>query len=104
VQSEATVTSTTAQYQVGRVTFASVLEAITGYVADVEAFYESVAAIQRVEIAQREVSLEAADGLPPLGIGASSMPGAGGMGAGASPAAAVAQPLQTTGSGSMSRM
>ena len=104
VQSEATVTSTTAQYQVGRVTFASVLEAITGYVADLEAFYESIAAIQRVEIAQREVSLEAAGGLPPRGMGASSVPGAGGMGASASPAAAVAQPLQTAGSGSMSRM
>jgi len=54
VLSEATVSSTIAQYQVGKVTFASVLEALNGYVADINAFYESIATTQRVAIAQRE--------------------------------------------------
>ncbi len=38
VQSDATVSSTLSQYQVGRVTFASVLEALSGYLADVNGF------------------------------------------------------------------
>jgi outer membrane protein TolC len=79
VQTAATVASTTAQYQVGRVTFASVLESLNGYVADISAYYESVAAIQRVDIAQREVSLDPAVGPAWDGIGG-SMPGAGDRG------------------------
>jgi len=86
VQSEATVSSTMLQYQVGRVTFASVLEALTGYVADINAFYESIAAAQRIDIAQREVSLD-----PTLGLAS----GAG---------APSVQPADTAGSASMSRM
>jgi outer membrane protein TolC len=68
VQSEATVASTLLQYQVGRVTFASVLEALSGHLADVNGFLESVAASQRVAISQRELSLDApesAGGPPP---------------------------------------
>ena len=105
VQSEATVASTTAQYQVGRVTFASVLEALTGYVADIDAFYESVAATQRVEIAQRELSLDPAAGLAPGGMSGSTVPGTGGMGESSFPEAAAAAPQRgTAGSGSMARM
>ncbi|MEK7705766.1 MAG: TolC family protein, partial [Myxococcota bacterium] len=63
VQSEATVASTLAQYQVGRVTFGSVLEALTGYVGDLDAFYSSVLAAHRLGIAQRELSLEPVDAL-----------------------------------------
>ena len=59
VESEATVVSTLAQYQVGRVSFASVLEALAGYLADRNGFLDSVAAAQRIAIAEREVSLEA---------------------------------------------
>jgi outer membrane protein TolC len=87
VQTAATVASTTAQYQVGRVTFASVLESLNGYVADISAYYESVAAIQRVDIAQREVSLDPAVGPAWDGIGG-SMPGAGDRGERPSRAAA----------------
>ncbi|MDD5306817.1 MAG: TolC family protein [Deltaproteobacteria bacterium] len=65
VQSEATVASTMAQYEVGRATFASVLEALTGYVADISAFYESIAAAQRIDIAEREVSLDSEAGPAP---------------------------------------
>lgn len=56
-RSEATVVSTQAQYQVGRVSFASVLEALAGYLADRNGYLESVAAAQRIAIAEREISL-----------------------------------------------
>jgi cobalt-zinc-cadmium efflux system outer membrane protein len=90
VQSEATVTSTLAQYQVGRVTFASVLEALGGYVADVGGFLDSVAAAQRLAIASREVSLDASPGAPMGGGGALGFPGAGGAGGDLAPGAPVA--------------
>jgi len=76
IQSEATVSSTMTQYGVGRVTFASVLEALTGYVNDYNGFLESVASAQRLAIAQREVSLDP-PALAAPGMGTSSMPGAG---------------------------
>jgi outer membrane protein TolC len=106
VQSEATVSSTMLQYQVGRVSFAAVLDALNGYVADVNGFYESVAAAQRVDIAQREISLDAVVGSVASGMGSSPAIGAGGMGnrsssdTGASPA----QPDSNAGSESTSRM
>jgi cobalt-zinc-cadmium efflux system outer membrane protein len=59
IQSEATVTSTLAQYQVGAVGFASVLESLAGYVADQNGFLDSLAAAQQVAIAERAVSLDA---------------------------------------------
>ncbi|MBK8480177.1 MAG: TolC family protein [Proteobacteria bacterium] len=70
VLSETTVSSTLVQYQVGRVSFAAVLEALDGYLSDVNSFYESLAATQRVAIAQREVSLDA-----PATLAASGMRG-----------------------------
>lgn len=106
IQSEATVSSTLVQYQVGRVTFASVLEALTGYLSDLNGFYESVAAAQRVDIAQREVSLEPVAGAVSSGMGGSSVPGAGGMGSGsaASPGPSSPLPGSAAGSGSTNRM
>jgi outer membrane protein TolC len=77
VQSDATVSSTLAQYQVGRVTFASVLEALAGYLSDVNGFYDSVAAAQRIAIAEREISLDAPGGPATGGMGGPAMPGAG---------------------------
>jgi len=85
VQSEATVSSAMASYQVGRVPFASVLEALSGYLADRVGFYESVAAAQRTEVAQRELSLESVEGVAAGGMGG-SVPGSATMG-GAAPAA-----------------
>jgi outer membrane protein TolC len=76
IQSEATVASTTSQYRVGRVTFASVLEALAGYLADVDGFLQSVAEAQRVAIAQGEVSLQATGGAGGS-IGSGGFPGAG---------------------------
>jgi outer membrane protein TolC len=77
VQSEATVKSTLAQYQVGRVTFASVLEALGGYLGDMNGFLESVVAAQRIAVAQREISLDPPEGPAAGGMGAPAMPGAG---------------------------
>ena len=81
VQSEGTTESTMGQYRVGRVTFASVLEALNGYVADRASFLESMAQAQRIAIAQWELSLD-----PPPGATASmsagAVPGAGTMGGG----------------------
>lgn len=78
VQSTATVDSSLAQFRVGRVTFASVLEALAGYVADEEAYLATAADAQRVAIARFEVSLD------PVGVaaaagGGGAMPGAGAM-------------------------
>jgi len=73
VQSRATVDSTLAQYRVGRVTFASVLEANAGYVNDEDGYLAAVADAQRVAIAAAEVSLE------PAAIGAGGALGGGGM-------------------------
>ena len=62
VQSRATAESTMAQYRVGRVTFASVLEAVGGAVTDEDGALQAVAAAERVAIAAAEVSLEPAGG------------------------------------------
>jgi outer membrane protein TolC len=82
VQSRATVDSTLAQYRVGKVTFASVLEANAGYIDDEESFLGAVADAQRIAIAAAEVSLD------PVAIAGASgamstggIPGAGAMGA-----------------------
>lgn len=104
VQSEATVSSAMAQYQVGRVPFAAVLEALSGYFADQVGYYESVAATQRIDIAQRELSLDPVGGSSPSGLGGASLPGAGGMGAAAAPASATPPPAAGSGSSAMPRM
>jgi len=75
VQSAATTQSTLAQYQVGKVTFASVLEANAGLIADQEGYLEAIATAQRMLIAEAEVSL-AAVGMPEgSATAASAMPG-----------------------------
>ena len=103
VQSEATVASTTAQYKVGRVTFASVLEALAGYLADVDGFLQAVSETQRVAIAQREVSLQATGGGGGA-IGAAGFPGAGAMAAPAGGVASGAAQTAEQGAAPMSRM
>src|SRR5262249_22002393 len=89
VQSNATVESTLTQYRVGKVTFASVLEAVAGYIADRAASLQALADAQRMAMAGAEVSLE------PVSIGggamtASGMPGAGAVGGGAMPSSPAA--------------
>jgi outer membrane protein TolC len=58
IQSEATAESTLAQYQVGKVSFASVLEAIAGYIADEEGYLQSLVEAQRLTVAEWENSLD----------------------------------------------
>jgi outer membrane protein, heavy metal efflux system len=72
VESAATAESALAQYSVGKASFASVLEANAGYVADQEAYLESVAAAHRLLIAEVEVSL-AASPMPIEAASSSSM-------------------------------
>ncbi|MBI5068090.1 MAG: TolC family protein [Deltaproteobacteria bacterium] len=79
VQSEAAAESTMGQYRVGRVTFASVLEALNGLVADRASFLDSIAQAHRLAIAQWELSLDApAGGAAPMSAG--PVPGAKAMG------------------------
>jgi cobalt-zinc-cadmium efflux system outer membrane protein len=96
VQSQATVDSTMSQYRVGRVSFASVLEATGGVLADEEGLLQAVATAWRVAIAAGEVSLEAAGG-GASGMPGGSVPGAGAVGGGGMSASA---PAASTGGGS----
>jgi outer membrane protein TolC len=92
VQSQATADSTLSQYRVGRVTFASVLEAIAGVIGDEDGYLQTVAEARRVAIAAAEVSLEPAGGASG-GLSAGSFPGtgtSGGAGGGASAATGAA--------------
>ena len=113
VQSRATADSTTSQYRVGRVTFASVLEALGGTIADEDGALQAVVAAQRVAVAAGEVSLESAGGgggaLASGGVpGAAAMGGgaAGGAGGGggASSASASGGPPTSGGDSSMTKM
>jgi len=63
VESQATTESTLAQYKVGKVSFASVLEASAGFIADHDGFLLAVAAAHRLLIADAEISLEATPAL-----------------------------------------
>ncbi len=57
VQSEATAESTRNQYQVGTVTFASVLEANAGLIADQDGYLQALVRAQALAIDRAEVSL-----------------------------------------------
>jgi cobalt-zinc-cadmium efflux system outer membrane protein len=98
VQSAATAESALAQYRVGKVTFASVLDANAGLLADQDAHLVAAADAQRIAIAAAEVSLLPAGGAGAGGgMGGASVPGAGAVasgggmsGGGAAPAPAAA--------------
>ena len=88
IASEATAESTLVQFKVGKVSFASVLEANAGLISDREAYLELVTSAYRILIAQAEISL-AATPLPSGGAeAAGAMPGAGAMSGGSNSAAA----------------
>ncbi len=82
VQSQATTESALSQYRVGKVTFASVLDANAGYLSDQEAHLLAVAEAQRIAIATAEVSLDPAGGGGGGAMGGASVPGAGAAGGG----------------------
>ena len=103
VQSRATVDSTLAQYRVGRVTFASVLEANAGLLNDEEGFLTTLSEAHRLTIAAYEVSLDPVAPSGGGGMGGTSVPGAGASGsaqssaspAGAAPAAAATSSMSS---------
>jgi outer membrane protein TolC len=82
VQSRATAESTLAQYRVGRVTFASVLEANAGYIADEESFLGALAEAHRIAIGAAEVSLDPVGVAGGGALSTGGMPGAGAAGGG----------------------
>jgi hypothetical protein len=83
IQSQATAESTLAQYRVGRVTFASVLDANAGYVADQEGLLLAIADAVRLGIAATEVSLSpGGERAAASGLGGGAVPGAGAAGGG----------------------
>jgi outer membrane protein TolC len=90
VQSQATADSTLAQYQVGKVGFASVLEANVGYVNDEDAYLKSAADAQRIAIASAEVSLDPVGVASTAAMASPSVPGAGAMPVGGSAPGAAA--------------
>ena len=108
VQSRATADSTLAQYRVGKVTFASVLEANAGYVNDEDAFLGALADAQRIAISVEEVSLEPVGAAGAGGgLGGGGMPGAaasGGGGARSAPAGASSAAAGAPSPASMSGM
>ena len=107
VQSRATAESTLAQYRVGKVTFASVLDANAGFINDEEGHLLAVADAVRVAIASAEVSLDpvgAAGGGG--GMAGAAVPGAGassggGMGRSGGSAASSPEPAPSSSSSSM---
>jgi outer membrane protein TolC len=106
-QSEMTVSSTLVQYQIGRVAFASVLEALAGHLGDVNGYLESIASAERLAIAEREISLDAPAISATAGMGGGAMPGTGGVSSsGASAVRRTSDDGQSSagGSSSMSRM
>jgi outer membrane protein TolC len=93
VQSDAAVESTMSQYKVGRVTFASVLEALSGYLADQAGYLESIVQAQRLAIAELELSLDPSEvggGLAVRKVPGASMGGARAKGGASAPAEAPA--------------
>ena len=78
IQSQATAESTLAQYQVGKVSFASVLEANAAFIADQDGYLETVVEAYRVLNAQAEISLAPTSTPSGVGGGSGAMPGSAG--------------------------
>jgi outer membrane protein TolC len=80
-QSKATADSTLAQYEVGKVSFISVLEANAGFIADQDGYRRVLAQAQRLEIEAAAVSLSpvgmAAVGMTEVGMIEVGMPPSG---------------------------
>jgi outer membrane protein TolC len=89
--SGATARSTLSQYQVGRVPFTAVLEALGSLVADRVSYLGSSADAQRIAIAQRALSLDPPS-LGGAGPAGALMPGT--SNAGAAPARGATEPAQ----------
>lgn len=82
VQSRATAESTLAQYQVGKVSFASVLDANAGVLADEEGYLLALADAHRIAIATYEISLDPVASPSVATMSGQRMPGQSAMGDG----------------------
>ncbi|NTV74318.1 MAG: TolC family protein, partial [Holophaga sp.] len=103
VQSETSFRATLSQYEVGKVPFLSVLEALNGWIADQSGLLQAQAKAQAIHIAQGELNLGAA---PPIGatsLGGTALGGGGGasMSAGAPKGAAAGAPSESSSMKSM---
>jgi outer membrane protein TolC len=93
VQSQATAESTLAQYGVGKLTFASVLEANAGYINDQESYLSALADAERIVIANAEISLAPASlGSMGASFSPAAMPGTPSMPSASTRAASAAAP------------
>jgi hypothetical protein len=82
-----------------------VLEALSGHLADLNGYLESIAAAQRIAIAARENSLGSPESAGASGVTSASVPGAGAMSASSAAAGSPSELPETAGGGpSMSRM
>ena len=98
ILSAAAARSTLSQYEVGRVPFASALEALAGYLADRGSYLGSVADAQLIAIAQKEVSLDPTPWIGGGGGGGGGGP-AGAMSGGNTAARASASPAGSSRTG-----
>jgi outer membrane protein TolC len=77
VESRATAESTLAQYQVGKVSFASVLDANAGVLADEDGYLQSLAQADQIVIAAYELSFNPVAISAGSAMGSAAMPGQG---------------------------
>jgi len=103
VQSETSFRATLSQYEVGKVPFLSVLEALNGWIADQSGLLQAQARAQAIHIAHRELNLGSA---PPIGataLGGTALGGGGGASAsaGARKGAAAGAPSESSSMKSM---
>jgi len=94
VQSEASFQASLAQYEVGRSSFLSVLEALNGWIADRSGYLQALSQAHAIQIAQEEFNLA---GTPPI---ASQSLSAAPMGMGGSPSSAPSPKPSGRGAGS----
>ena len=78
VQSEGAFRATLAQFEVGRVPFLSVLEALNGWIADQSGLLQAQAGAQAIHIAQAEFDLTATPAIGAATLGSSAMGSQGG--------------------------
>jgi len=100
VQSEGTFRSTLTQYEVGKLPFVSVLEALNGWVADQSGLVQAQAQAQAIQIALTELNLGPTPEIGAAALPGSSMGGGSQSGGGSAMGGAKAGPAPAAGSDS----
>ena len=91
VQSEASFQASLAQYEAGRGSFLSVLDALNGWVADRGGFLQAIAQAQAIQIAQEEFNLSGTPAISAQGLSSGAM-SMGGSPSGSSPSSSSRKP------------